>query len=69
MLASHISVYKMAALHKKALVKEHYETGTINKRNMHKVSSVQPECPGCSAKERAEMSRYSRKMKAQIQKK
>ncbi|MCF2500434.1 MULTISPECIES: RHS repeat domain-containing protein [Dyadobacter] len=54
---------KMVADHKRPLVKEHYETGTIDKKNMRSVDAVQPQCPTCSAKQGAEMSRYSREQK------
>lgn len=54
---------KRVAGHKKALVQEHYQTGTINKQKMRSVDAVRPECPTCSAKEGAAMSRYSRAMK------
>jgi hypothetical protein len=52
--------------HKKALVQEHHETGSIDKEQMRSVDAVQPECPTCSAKEGAEMSRYSREMNATL---
>ena len=48
--------------HKKALVQEHHETGSIDKANMRSLGAIQPECPTCSAKEGLEMSRYSREM-------
>ena len=54
---------KRVAGHKNALVKEHYETGTIDKNKMRALDAVQPECPTCSAKEGAAMSRSSRAMK------
>ncbi len=53
----------MVAGHKKALVKEHYETGTIDKKRMRSKEAVQPECQTCSAKEGAEMSKYSKEQK------
>jgi hypothetical protein len=52
--------------HKEALVEECHETGAIDKQKMHDVRSVKPECPACSAKEGAEMSRYSREMNKQF---
>jgi RHS repeat-associated protein len=52
--------------HKEPLVKEHYETGTIDKQRMRSLDAVQPECPTCSAREGAEMSRYSREMKGKL---
>ena len=54
---------KMVADHKKPLVKEYYETGTIDKKKMRSVDAVQPQCPTCSAKQGAEMSRYSKEQK------
>jgi len=56
-------VKKMVAGHKKAIVKEYYETGTIDKKRMQSKSAVQPECPTCSAREGAQMSRYSKNEK------
>jgi hypothetical protein len=49
--------------HKEALVKEYYETGTIEKGRMRRLDAVQSEYPTCSAKGGADMSRYSREMK------
>jgi len=54
---------KMVADHKKPLVKEYYETGKIDKNKMHSTSSVQPQCPTCSAKQGSEMSKYSKAKK------
>ncbi len=54
--------------HKKALVEEQYETGTINRDRMRSVDAVQPECPTCSNREGAEMSRYSRAMRERLRK-
>jgi len=51
---------KQVADHKTPLVKEHYETGTIDKTRMRSVDTVQPQCPTCSNRQGAEMSRYSR---------
>jgi hypothetical protein len=56
----------MVAGHKKALVKEYYETGKINTRRMRDPKSVQAECPTCSAREGAEMSRYSASKKKEL---
>src|SRR5690606_3372540 len=56
----------MVADHKRPLVKEHYKTGTINKEAMRSLDAVQPQCTSCSAKQGAEMSKYSRQMKAII---
>lgn len=57
---------KMVADHKEPLVKEHYETGTIDKKRMRDVDAVQPQCPTCSAKQGAEMSKYSKEQKAKL---
>ena len=54
---------KMVADHKKPLVQEYYETGTIDKKKMRSVDAVQPQCPTCSAKQGAEMSKYSKQQK------
>lgn len=50
--------------HKTPLVKEHYETGSIDTTRMRSVDAVQPQCPTCSARQGAEMSRYSREQRA-----
>jgi RHS repeat-associated protein len=52
--------------HKEALVKEHYETGSIDKTRMRSSDAVQPECPTCSNREGADMSRYSREMRKRL---
>ena len=57
---------KMIADHKTPLVKEHYETGSANKTKMRELDAVQPQCPSCSAKQGAEMSKYSKKQKQKI---
>ncbi len=57
---------KMVADHKKPLVEEHYETGTINKERMRAIESVQPQCPTCSAKQGARLSKYSREQKRKL---
>ncbi len=54
---------KMIADHKKALVEEYYETGTIDVKKMRDVNSVQPQCPTCSAKQGAEKAQYSKQQK------
>jgi RHS repeat-associated protein len=56
----------MIADHKYPLVKEYYETGTIDKGKMRDVKSVQPQCATCSQKQGAEMSKYSKEMKAKL---
>jgi len=52
--------------HKTALVREHYETGSIDKARMRSPDAVQPECPTCSNREGAEMSRYSQEMRKKL---
>jgi hypothetical protein len=49
----------MVAGHKRALGREWYETGKIDLARMRDVKAVQPECPTCSGREGADMSRYS----------
>jgi len=56
----------MIAGHKKALVQEYCESGTIDRDRMRSVESVQPECASCSAKEGADMSRYSKDKKKEL---
>jgi hypothetical protein len=58
---------KQVADHKTPLVKEHYETGKIDKVKMKSPESIQPQCPTCSAKQGAEMSKYSKEMKKIIE--
>ena len=58
---------KNVADHKYELVKEHYETGTIDTKRMRDINSVKPQCLSCSSKQGAEMSKYSKEMKKKIQ--
>jgi hypothetical protein len=51
---------KQFADHKVPLVKEYYESGSIDKTRMRSVDAVQPQCPTCSNRQGADMSRYSR---------
>ncbi len=51
---------KQVADHKQPLVKEHYETGHIDTSRMRSLDAVQPQCPTCSGRQGAELSRYSR---------
>jgi RHS repeat-associated protein len=60
---------KQVADHKKPLVKEHYETGSIDRTRMRSKDAVQPQCPTCSAKQGADMSRYSKEMRERVEKK
>lgn len=57
---------KNVAGHKKALVEEYYETGNIDQQRMRSLDAVQPECPTCSAREGADMARFSRQMKKEL---
>jgi RHS repeat-associated protein len=57
---------KQVADHKIPLVKEYYETGTIDTTRMHSLDAVQPQCPTCSARQGAEMSKYSKQMKKEL---
>lgn len=57
---------RQVADHKNPLVKEYYETGTIDKAKMRSVDAVQPQCPTCSARQGAEMSRYSKQQKKDL---
>jgi RHS repeat-associated protein len=52
--------------HKTPLVKEYYQTGRIDVAKAKDLSSINSHCPTCSAKEGAEMSRYSVNMRKEI---
>ena len=52
--------------HKKVLVEEFYETGAIDQQRMRRLDAVQPECPTCSAREGADMARFSRQKKEEL---
>jgi hypothetical protein len=54
---------RQVADHKTPLVKEYYETGQIDKQRMKEVDAVQPQCPTCSGKQGADLSRYSKDQK------
>jgi RHS repeat-associated protein len=54
---------KRFAGHKKALVKEYYETGSVDADQMRSVDAVQAECSTCSHREGAHLSRYSKEKK------
>lgn len=53
----------MHADHKNPLVKEYYETGTIDKTHMREIDAVQPQCPHCSNSQGGRLSKYSKDMK------
>ena len=57
---------KMHADHKKPLVEEYYETGTIDKTRMHQIDAVQPQCPQCSNAQGGRLSNYSKQMKKEL---
>jgi RHS repeat-associated protein len=54
---------KMIANHTTPLVKEYYATGRIDLAKARSVGAVGPHCPGCSAREGAELSRFSQEMR------
>lgn len=54
---------RQVADHKLPLVKEHYETGAIDKDRMRSLDAVQPQCPTCSNRQGAELSRYGREQR------
>ena len=58
-----VTTLKQVADHKTPLVKEYYSTGTIDTKQMKSLDAVQPQCPTCSSKQGAEMSRFSKDMK------
>ncbi|MBK9263682.1 MAG: hypothetical protein IPM54_28250 [Polyangiaceae bacterium] len=57
---------RQVADHKMPLVKEHYQTGNIDKTRMRSNDAVQPQCPTCSARQGAEMSQYSREQRQRL---
>ena len=57
---------KQVADHKKPLVKEYYEKGNIDKAKMRQNEAVQPQCPTCSARQGANLSRYSQQKKREL---
>lgn len=57
---------KQIADHKTPLVKEYYETGTIDKAKMKSIDAVQPQCPTCSVKQGAEMRKYSMEKRKEL---
>jgi len=58
----------MYADHKTPLVKEHYETGGIDRGKMRSVEAVQPQCPNCSNGQGGDLSKYGREMKGKLTK-
>jgi hypothetical protein len=59
---------KMRANHKKALVQEHYETGTVDKKKMRSPGATNSHCDKCSASQGGRASAYSKEMKKKIKK-
>ncbi len=57
---------KQFADHKDPLVKEYYRTGRIDKSRMRDIDAVQPQCPTCSSRQGAELSRFSRQQKKDL---
>jgi hypothetical protein len=57
---------KQIADHKKPLVEEYYETGTIDTVRMRDVDAVQPQCPTCSVKQGANLSKFSKQKKKEL---
>jgi hypothetical protein len=58
---------RMNADHKDPLVKEHYRTGTVDKTRMRQKDAVQPQCPTCSNRQGADLSRYSREQRKRLE--
>lgn len=56
---------RQVADHIDPLVKEYYRTGTIDLQRMRSIEAVQPQCPTCSARQGADLSRCSREMRQQ----
>ncbi|MGS2751089.1 RHS repeat domain-containing protein, partial [Bacillus zanthoxyli] len=54
---------KRYADHIVPLVKEYYRTGTINKKKMRRIESVQSQCARCSNRQGGQMSSYSKQQK------
>jgi hypothetical protein len=54
-----VTMSRQVADHITPLVREYYETGVINLQRAKSLESVQPQCPTCSARQGAAMSRYS----------
>ena len=59
---------RMNADHKTPLVKEHYETGKVDTTRMRQANAVQSQCPTCSSRQGAELSRYSREQRKRLEK-
>lgn len=58
---------RMNADHKTPLVKEHYQRGTIDKTRMRQKDALQPQCPTCSNRQGADLSRYSREQRKRLE--
>lgn len=57
---------RQVADHKKPLVEEYYETGTIDIQRMRSSEAVQPQCPTCSAAQGGAMCQYSNQMREKL---
>ncbi|MBW9210506.1 HINT domain-containing protein [Mumia sp. zg.B21] len=57
---------RQVADHIDPLVKEYYRTGAIDRDRMRSLDAVQPQCPTCSSRQGAAMSRYSIEMRKQL---
>jgi hypothetical protein len=56
----------MKANHKTALVKEYYQTGKIDKKNMRSPTATNGHCTSCSAAQGGRAANYSKIMKKKI---
>jgi len=54
---------RAVADHKTPLVREYYETGRVDLDRARSLDAVQPQCPTCSARQGADLSRYSREQR------
>jgi hypothetical protein len=54
---------RQVADHKKPLVVEHYETGSVDVAKQSTVEAVQPHCPTCSSQQGAQLAAFSRRMR------
>ncbi|WP_420477879.1 RHS repeat domain-containing protein [Brevundimonas sp. FT23028] len=61
-----VTTPRQVAGHRDPLVREHFETGSIDTQRMRSIEAVRPECPTCSAAEGGRLSHYSRQQRAQL---
>lgn len=57
---------RQVADHIDPLVNEYYRTGSIDLERMRSLDAVQPQCPTCSARQGAELSRYSVRIRNEL---